>query len=41
MSQEDLWHQSYGHINNNDLMLLPKKEMVGGLPNINNDHTTC
>jgi len=41
MSQEDLWHERYGHINHNDLMLFPKKEMVEGLPNINNEHIAC
>jgi hypothetical protein len=39
MSQEELWHQRYGHLNHNDLMLLQKKEMVEGLPNLKNEHT--
>jgi hypothetical protein len=41
MSTEELWHQRYGHLNHNDLMLLQKKTMVEGLPAMKNDHIDC
>ena len=41
ISDVELWHQRYGHLNQNDLMLLQKKSMVEGLPVIKNDHIEC
>jgi transposase InsO family protein len=41
MSMEDLWHQRYGHVNHNDLMMLQKKEMVEGLPMFKSEHVEC
>jgi len=41
MSTEELWHNRYGHLNHNDLMLLQKKSMVEGLHVIKNDHIEC
>lgn len=41
MSDIGLWHQSYGHLNHNDLMLLQNKLMVEGLPNISGEHFEC
>jgi hypothetical protein len=41
MSTIDLWHHRYGHLNPNDLVLLQKKSMVGGLPIFKNDHIEC
>ena len=41
ISDVELWHQRYGHLNHNDLMLLQKKSMVEGLPIIKNDHIEC
>ena len=38
MSIIELWHQRYGHLNNNDLMLLHKNTVVEGLPVMKNDH---
>jgi hypothetical protein len=32
MPTEIPWHQSYGHINHHDLLLLQKKNVVEGLP---------
>ena len=32
ISDVKLWHQRYGHLNHNDLMLLQKNSMVEGLP---------
>ena len=36
-----LWHQKYGHLNHNDLMLLNKKSMVEGLLVIKHDYIEC
>ena len=41
ISDVELWHQRYGHLNHNDLMLLQKTSMVEGLPIIKNDHIEC
>lgn len=41
MSTKELWHQWYGHLNHNDLMLMQKKTMVEGLPIMNNDCIEC
>ena len=41
ISDVELWHQRYGHLNHNDLMLLQKNSMVEGLPVIKNDHIEC
>lgn len=38
MSTIEIWHQRYGHLNHNDLMLLQKKLMVEGLPIIKGEH---
>jgi len=41
MSTEELWHRRYGHLNQNDLVLLQKKLMVEGLPILKNEHIEC
>ena len=41
MSKEELWHQRYGHLNHNDLMLVQRKTLVEGLPVMKNDHIEC
>ena len=41
ISNVELWHQRYGYLNHNDLMLLQKNSMVEGLPVIKNDHIQC
>ena len=41
ISNVELWHQRYGHLNHNDLMLIQKKSMVEGLPIIKDDHIEC
>ena len=41
ISDVELWHQRYGHLNHNDLMLLQKNSMVEGLHVIKNDHIQC
>ena len=38
ISAVELWHQRYGHLNHNDLMLLQRNIMVEGLPLLKNDH---
>ena len=38
---EELWHRRYGHLNQNDLVLLQKKLMVEGLPVLKNEHIEC
>ena len=38
MTTEELWHRSYGHLNQNDLVLLRKKLMVEGLLVLKNEH---
>jgi hypothetical protein len=38
MPTKSLWHQRYGHINHNDLLLLQKNNMVEGLPMLKNDN---
>jgi transposase InsO family protein len=41
MSQSQLWHQRYGHLNYKGLNVLAKKEMVKGLPVIQETEETC
>ena len=41
ISNVELWHQRYGHLNRNDLMLLQKRTMVEGLHVIKYDHIEC
>ena len=41
MTTEELWHRKYGHLNQNDLVLLQKKLMVEGLPVLKNKHIEC
>ena len=41
MSMEELWHQRYGNLNHNDLMMLQIKEMVEGLPMFKSEHVEC
>jgi hypothetical protein len=41
MSMEELWHQRYGHLNHNDLMMPQKKEMVEVLPMFKSEHVEC
>ena len=41
LTTEDLWHQRFGHINYNDLLLLQKKEMVRDLPMLKQVHNDC
>eukprot|EP00253_Pinus_taeda_P018459 PITA_18459 len=38
---EQLWHQRFGHLNLQDLMLLQKKGMVEGLPIFHNIQLNC
>ena len=38
---EQLWHQRFGHLNLQDLMLLQKKGMVEGLPIFRNIQLNC
>jgi len=37
----DLWHQRFGHINFNDLLLLHKRSMVEDLPVLKSSHIYC
>jgi hypothetical protein len=41
ISIEILWHQRYGHINDPDLLLLQKKNMVEILPMLKNEKVVC
>ena len=41
MSTVELWHQRYGHLNHNDLMLLKKKYMIEDIPVMENEHIEC
>ena len=41
MTTEELWHRRYGHLNQNDLVLLQKKLMVEGLLVLKNEHIEC
>jgi hypothetical protein len=41
MTTVDLWHQRFGHINFNDLLLLQKRGMVEGLPVLKSVHIDC
>jgi len=41
LTTEELWHQRFGHINYNDLLLLQKKEMVRDLPMLKHVHNDC
>ena len=41
MSNIELWHQRYGHINHLDLLLLQKKNMVEGIPMLKNENVVC
>jgi len=38
---ENLWHQRFGHLNLQDLILLKKKGMVDGLPALHNIKLEC
>ena len=38
---ENLWHQRFGHLNLQDLMLLQRKGMVDVLPTFHNVHLDC
>ena len=38
---ENLWHQRFGHLNFQDLILLQKKGMVDGLPVFHNFKLEC
>ena len=38
---EDLWHQRFGHLNLQDLILLQRKGMVDGLPVFHNVKLDC
>ena len=38
ITTEEIWNQTYGHINHHDLVLLQKKSMVEGMPIIKNEH---
>ena len=40
-TREDLWRQRFGHINFNDLLLLQKRRMVNGLPDLKHIHVDC
>lgn len=41
MSQSQLWHHRYGHLNYKGLRVLAKKEMVKGLPEIEETEEIC
>ena len=41
ISNVELWHQRYGHLNHNDIMLLHKRSMVEVLHVIKDDHIEC
>lgn len=41
MSNIELWHQIYAHLNHNDLILLQKKFIIERLPNIKGEHFEC
>jgi len=41
ISTVEIWHQRYGHLNHNDLMLPQKNIMVEGLIILKNDHVEC
>ena len=41
MTTEELWHHRYGHLNQNDLVLLKKKLIVEGLPVLKHQHIEC
>eukprot|EP00253_Pinus_taeda_P035887 PITA_35887 len=41
MTTVDLWHQRFGHINFNDLLLLQKRGMVEGLPVLKPVYIDC
>eukprot|EP00253_Pinus_taeda_P023650 PITA_23650 len=41
LTAEQLWHQRFGHLNLQDLMLLQKKGMVEGLPIFRNIQLNC
>ena len=41
MTTEELWHCKYGHLNQNDLVILQKKLMVEGIPILKHYHIEC
>lgn len=44
MKDEDLgslWHRRFGHLNNVSIQLMQKKEMVRGLPSLQNESKVC
>ena len=41
MSTKKLWHQSYGHLNHNDVMFLQIKIMAEGPYVMKNNHVEC
>lgn len=38
---ESLWHRRFGHLNNKSLQTMEKKEMVKGLPNLQDESKVC
>jgi len=41
MTTKELWHCRYGHLNQNDLVILQKKLMVEGIPILKHYHIEC
>ena len=41
MSEKKLWHQRFGHINFNDLLLLQKRGMVNGIHDLKHIYVYC
>jgi hypothetical protein len=41
LNTKDIWHQRFGHINYNDLLLLQKKELVRDIPMLKKVHNDC
>jgi len=41
LNTEEIWHQRFGHINYNDLLLLQKKELVRDLSMLKKVHNDC
>lgn len=41
MHESTLWRLRFGHLNFNSLKLLKQKEMVIGIPSINNERKIC
>ena len=38
---DEKWHRRFGHLNHNSLVTLAEKEMVNGLPKLNNSGAVC